>query len=281
MATPSLTKHSLPGTLGELLIDVRTGQRDTPRPAVIVLHGFKGFKDWGMFPPLADALARAGMTVVSFNLSGSGVDDAGDFTRLDQFARNSFRADVADLDVVLTAMQVGGLGFVPPTTIGIMGHSRGGGDAVLIGADPRLGAMVTWAGIGTIRRWPADALAQWRETGKIEIKNARTGQILSIHGDLLEEIDSHADGDLSIERAAARVAVPWLIIHGSEDGTVPPDEARRLHSASASGREGGTELLLIEGAGHTFGAVHPYQGRTPELDQAIERTVDWFSRYLT
>jgi dienelactone hydrolase len=277
MSTPSLTKHTLPGTLGELLIDVRTGQRETVCPAVIVLHGFKGFKDWGMFPPLANTLARAGMTVVSFNLSGSGVDDAGDFTRLDQFARNSFRADMADLDIILTAMQTGTLGFVPPSSIGIVGHSRGGGDAVLIGADPRLTAMVTWAGIGTIRRWPEDALAQWRESGRIDIKNARTGQVLTINTDLLDEIEFAADDGLSIARAAARVGVPWLIIHGSGDTTIPLDEARRLHSASAPG----TEFLLIDGAGHTFGAVHPYQGQTPQLEQAIEQTVGWFSRHLT
>ena len=277
MATPSLTKHTLPGTLGELLIDVRTGQRDTPRPAAIVLHGFKGFKDWGMFPPLADHLARAGMTVVSFNLSGSGVDDDGDFTRLDQFAHNSFRADMADLDIVLGAMVAGELGFVPPTSIGIVGHSRGGGDAVLVGDDHRLSAMVTWAGIGTIRRWPEEALAQWHETGRIEIQNARTGQVLTIHRELLEEIDQHADGRLSIARAAERVAVPWLIIHGTDDTTITPDEARELHRSSPEG----TEFVLIEGAGHTFGAVHPYRGPTPELEQAIERTVNWFSRYLT
>ena len=80
MATPSLTKHSLPGSLGEILIDVRAGGRTSSRPAVVVLHGFKGFKDWGMFPPLSQRLAQAGFTVVSPNLSGSGVDDAGDFS---------------------------------------------------------------------------------------------------------------------------------------------------------------------------------------------------------
>jgi hypothetical protein len=40
MATPSLTRHRLPGALGEILIDVRAGGRGTPRPAVIVVHGF-------------------------------------------------------------------------------------------------------------------------------------------------------------------------------------------------------------------------------------------------
>ena len=138
---------------GPLRGDVYLPENPRGAPVVLACHGFKGFKDWGMFPPLANALARAGMTVVSFNLSGSGVDDAGNFTELDQFARNSFRADMADLDIILGAMQAGDLGFVPPSSIGIIGHSRGGGDAILVGRDHRLSAMVTWAGIGTIRRF--------------------------------------------------------------------------------------------------------------------------------
>ena len=61
VATPALSRHRLPGYLGDVLVDVRTGDRATPRPAVLVLHGYKGFKDWGMFPPLAERLARAGL----------------------------------------------------------------------------------------------------------------------------------------------------------------------------------------------------------------------------
>jgi len=79
MATPSLTKHVLPGALGDILIDVRAGGRESSRPAVVVVHGFKGFKDWGMFPRLAERLAQAGFSAVSFNMSGSGVDDTGEF----------------------------------------------------------------------------------------------------------------------------------------------------------------------------------------------------------
>src|ERR687894_562892 len=78
MATPSLTKHSLPGALGPILLDVRASGRSVPRPAVVIVHGFKGFKDWGMFPHLADRLGLAGFTAISLNMSGSGVDDSGD-----------------------------------------------------------------------------------------------------------------------------------------------------------------------------------------------------------
>ncbi|NJL27884.1 MAG: hypothetical protein HC897_08290, partial [Thermoanaerobaculia bacterium] len=44
-----------------------------PRPTVVICHGFKGFFEWGFFPPLATLLAERGFTVVRFNYSGSGM----------------------------------------------------------------------------------------------------------------------------------------------------------------------------------------------------------------
>lgn len=278
MATPTLDKQTLEGSLGDILVDVRTGERNTPRPAVLILHGFKGFKDWGMFPPLADRLAQAGLTAVSFNLSGSGADDRGDFSRLDLFRHNTYRRDLEDIDSVLSALIQGRLGVVAPTSIGLIGHSRGGGEAVLMGDDPRLGAIVTWSAIGTIRRWPDEEMDRWRTTGHLDVLNSRTGQVMTIGRDLLQEIDSDADGALSIEQAAACIAVPWLILHGSQDESVPLAEADLLHRAAT---RDDAVFQVLDGAGHTFGATHPLTGITPHMETAFERTVDWFSRFLT
>ncbi|MGH7656725.1 MAG: alpha/beta hydrolase family protein, partial [Gemmatimonadales bacterium] len=150
MATPTLTRHGLDGALGPILVDVRSGSL-APRPAIIIVHGFKGFKDWGMFPPLASRAARAGFTSVSFNMSGSGVDDAGDFTLGDRFVRNTYSRERADLTEVVDALLAGRLGVPPPTSIGLIGHSRGGGLAILHTADDRrIAALVTWAAIGSV-----------------------------------------------------------------------------------------------------------------------------------
>ena len=73
MATPTLSRHELDGTLGPIFVDVRAGGRAAPRPAVVIVHGFKGFKDWGFFPLVAQRLAAAGHAAVSFNFTGSGV----------------------------------------------------------------------------------------------------------------------------------------------------------------------------------------------------------------
>ncbi|NNG16990.1 MAG: alpha/beta fold hydrolase [Gemmatimonadales bacterium] len=278
MSTPTLTKHTVPGVLGPILLDVRSGGRATPRPAVLVLHGFKGFKDWGMFPVLAERIARAGMTAVSFNLSGSGVDDGGDFSFPDQFGHATFSGDLRDLDTVVVALSEGGLGVPTPTSLGIVGHSRGGGAAVLHTAyDARVRALVTWSAVGSVARWSPEEIAQWRADGSLPIANARTGQVLPLYTDALDDIEENGAGSLNIAAAAAQITIPWLIVHGAEDETVPAHEADALAKAN---RRGDSQLLRIEGTGHTFGAAHPFQGSTPELERAIDATVAWMGRHL-
>jgi len=271
MATPTLTRHTLHGSLGEILVDVRAGGRASPRPAVVVLHGFKGFKDWGMFPPFAERLARAGVTAVTPNLSGSGVDDAGAFSRPDRFSRNTFTAELDDLGRVVAALAAGELGGAAPTAIGLVGHSRGGGIAVLETArNARIRALVTWAAISSVERWSPTEQQAWRAAGVKEIVNTRTGERLPLSTAVLDDIGRHATGTLDILGAAGRVAVPWLIVHGAADESVSPLEADALRAASP---RDSTALLVVEGAGHTFGAVHPWQGGTPELERVFDASL--------
>jgi dienelactone hydrolase len=275
MATPTLTRHRLPGVLGEILIDVRAGGRGSPRPAVVVVHGFKGFKDWGLWPALAERLARAGLSAVTLNLSGSGVDDSGEFVYPERFGHNTFSAELQDLRRVTDALAGGELGVAPPSAVGLLGHSRGGGIAVLHAAsDARIKALATWAAISTVERWPASQRAAWRSAGVNEVKNVRTGQVLPLYPDVLDDIERHASA-LDIEAAAARVAVPWLIVHGTDDEAVALAEGERLAAAAP-----GARFLAVEGAGHTFGAIHPWGGATPALERVEDTTLAFFAETL-
>jgi dienelactone hydrolase len=277
MATPTLTKHSISGALGQILIDVRAGGRTSSRPAVLVLHGFKGFKDWGMFPHLAERLAQAGFAAVSPNLSGSGVDDAGEFSLPDRFGRNTFSAELQDVSRVIDALMQGELGVPAPSTLGLVGHSRGGGIAALQTArDPRIRALVTWAAISRVERWPIDQRSAWRAAGRTDVQNVRTGQILPLYTDVLDDIEHNA-ASLDIEAAAGKIAVPWLIIHGTEDESVGFSEAESLKAASSRKK---TRLLPIERGGHTFGATHPWRSSTPQLDTVFDATIAWLAAHL-
>jgi len=271
LATPTLTRHTLPGSLGDILVDVRGGGRSSARPAVVVLHGFKGFKDWGMFPVFSERLARAGVTAVTPNLSGSGVDDHGTFSLPERFAHNTFSAELDDLGRVVDALVAGGLGVLPPTAVGIVGHSRGGGIAVLQTArDRRVRSLVTWAAISSVERWAPAEQHEWRARGVKDIVNARTGERLPLSTDVLDDVGRNAGGSLDILGAAARVSVPWLIVHGGADEAVSPLEGEALKGASPRDT---TVLLAVEDAGHTFGAAHPWRGSTPELDRVFDASL--------
>jgi uncharacterized protein len=277
MATPRLAKHSIPGVLGDILIDVRASGETSLRPAVVVLHGYKGFKDWGMFPRFSERLAQAGFTVVSPNLSGSGVDDAGDFFFPERFGHNTFSAELQDVRFVVDALFQGRLGVAPPASVGLVGHSRGGGVSVLHAAgDARVRALVTWAAISTVERWPAEERPAWRASGRIDVRNARTGQVLPLYTDVLDDIERNASR-LSITSAAAKIGVPWLIIHGRADESVAFREAELLASAGAPASP---KLLLIPGGGHTFGATHPWRSATPELDTVFDASLSWLTSHL-
>ncbi len=266
-----------PDTDGPLRGEVRWPEGTEPSSAVVVLHGFKGFKDWGFFPYACQTLAEAGHAVVSFDFSHNGIgDQPGEFTELERFARNTLSRELDEVGRVLSAVRAGELpGFGGEGRVGVLGHSRGGGQAVLATAEhDDVRALVTWAAVADFDRWSDEVKSEWRASGRIHVANARTGQQMPLDVTLLEDFESN-QARLDISNAAQAILAPWLVVHGEADGTVDPDEGRRLAALAGDGR-----LLLVEGAGHTFEARHPFAGSTPELDQALAATREHFGRHL-
>ncbi|MEJ2540566.1 MAG: alpha/beta fold hydrolase [Gemmatimonadota bacterium] len=246
-----------------------------PRTAVVLVHGFKGYKDWAFFPWLAEKLAADRHSVVSFNLTGSGIgDEPHRFSELDAFAANTYTREQQDLARVLTAVRDDLLPR-PPDRVGLLGHSRGGAGAILqAGHGTEVDALVTWSAVADLDRWDAAVRDEWRETGRIFVLNSRTGQQMPLDVTLLEDLEAHPR-ELDVAAAAGRVRAPWLIVHGNRDETVEVGEAKVLARA---GR--GSRLLVVDGAGHTFGARHPFPGPTPELEVAAAATRHHFRRHL-
>ncbi|UCF42035.1 MAG: alpha/beta hydrolase [Gemmatimonadota bacterium] len=282
MATVTKTPFELVGAdAGPLRGDVRTQEHGRGRPAVIICHGFKGFKDWGHFPHLADRLARAGMTAVSFNFSGSGVGPDGEsFSEPERFGHATYSNDLADLETVATALEAGTLleGLAKPTALGVFGHSRGGGLAVLFAAgNAKVKVLVTWAAIGKLIRWDDGMLDRLRQEGRADVVNMRTGEVLPLYTDVLEDFELHKDGKLDLDAAAERIRVPWLIVHGAQDEAVSLSDGERLYTLA----QGSARLEIIPGGTHTLGARHPWAGFTPELERGMDLTTEWFTRHLT
>ena len=192
--------------------DLRFVDDGAPKPVVVFCHGFKGFKDWGPFPTWGRRLANAGFASVLFNFSHNGVhpDAPTEFTQPDRFAQNTFTRELDDLTAVLDAVDDGTLEAPFETEgLGLMGHSRGGGTAILQAArDPRVEALVTWSAVSSfIDRFTDDQIEDWETQGYTTVLNSRTGQTMRLNRVLYDDALAHADA-LDIQAAAAEIDVP-------------------------------------------------------------------------
>jgi pimeloyl-ACP methyl ester carboxylesterase len=256
--------------------DVRIREGPPPRSAVVVIHGFKSFKDWAFFPHVCRSLAASGHAVISFNFSGSGIGSHPErFTELEAFAANTFSREVEEVGWVVEWVMTGDLLPCKPASIGLLGHSRGGGDAILHASDDRrVGALITWSAISTFDRWSSEKRAEWLEAGRVHVLNSRTGQEMPLDVGLLQDLERNR-ARLDVESAASRVAAPWLILHGGADQTVGLEEGQALARAAPSGR-----LCVVAGAGHTYGVGHPFCMPSRELAEAVEVSVTHLSLHL-
>lgn len=242
---------------------------------VVICHGFKGFAHWAFFPYLARAIAEAGMRAITFDFSGSGVGpDRENFSALEEFETNTYTQELADLDQVIAEARKrswieGGFG--------LFGHSRGGGTAILhTSADPNVKALVTWAAISRVRRMSEDDIRAWRERGYTDILNSRTRQNMRLGTALLDEIEAFENTKLNIPAAAKKISVPWLIVHGDADETVPLADGEKLAELSP----GFGTLWSVEGGNHGFSATHPVIEPAPTLSLVVRGTVSFFAEHL-
>ena len=261
--------------------DLRYREGSKNEPTIVICHGFKGFKDWGFFPVLAESLAEDGYATITFNFSRNGIGaDPNNFTELEQFAKNTYSHELSDLRSVVDAISTGVVGknIVDPEKIGLLGHSRGGGVALLHAAeDERIQCVATWSAIAKVDRYSDDIIKQWEKEGYIEMENKRTNQMMRLNKEFITDIKKNSK-KLNILKAAENLKIPALIVHGDNDESVPMSEADEIYS-KLDGY--GNELEIIEGGTHTFGIRHPVEGVTPEFETVVDLTEIFFDKNLS
>jgi pimeloyl-ACP methyl ester carboxylesterase len=239
------------------------------KPTVIFIHGFKGFKDWGAHNLMADFFAKNNYRYLKFNLSHSGVtkDSPNDVTDLDSFANNTVSKELYDIQKVVDYTTE----KFPDSPITLIGHSRGGGLAVLQTAkDERINNLITWSSISDFASlWKKEQEEEWLSTGTIYVENARTKEKMPLNKSLLEDLSEHQE-EYDILKAAEQIDVPWLILHGDNDVNVDFSVAQTLAQKQLK-----AEIEKLEGANHVYGASHPYTSTTlpDHLQQVADKTL--------
>jgi len=171
-------------------------------------------------------LADAGVAALRFDFAGRGQSDGS----LEQLTA---AGQVEDLGAAVK--EAASRGF---TEIAVVGSSLGGAVSVLVAADNTLvSAMVTMAAPA---RLPRSARPTWEP-----IEDPERGETLGTA--FFDDAVRH-----DIIAAAARIEVPWLILHGACDEVVPVSDADAFAAANPRAR-----LVVHPEADHRFSeSVH-------------------------
>jgi uncharacterized protein len=249
--------------------------KDPQHPAVVMVHGALGFKDWAFFPWLAGFLAEAGFPVARFNFSGSGMGPQtdGPFTDLEAFQADTISRQVEDLRAVVQNLIQGRLSPELPAqrNVFLWGHSRGGAACLLAaGGLPAVRAVAAWATISRVNRYLFEVKQAWRKQGFLTQESSRTGQLLKYSTGFLDDVEKWGkEGDLPTY--LHNLNLPVLLVHGSEDTSVPPEESESLAAVNPR-----AQLAILAGANHKFNSLHPFTEPSAVLTEAARRTAEFY-----
>jgi pimeloyl-ACP methyl ester carboxylesterase len=216
-----------------------------PAAAVVMCHGFTGNKSEAhrLFVTAARDFCAHGLVVLRFDFRGSG-DSAGEFRDM------TISREIEDAEAALAF-----LASRPEVTarrIGALGLSMGGCVAAcLSGRTDQVRALVLWSATAHPDRIfdrlfpdfgvkPMIDMNGWG-LGRTFIEDARTMQPL-------DEVRNYRG--------------PSLVVHGTNDATVPPGDASDYRIALG----GQCRLHYVQGADHTFARLD-WQGEAVSLSR--------------
>jgi pimeloyl-ACP methyl ester carboxylesterase len=239
---------------------------------ILFIHGFMGYKDWGAWNLMQDFYTSKGFGFCKYNVSHNGttIDNPTEFNDLSAFANNSYTKELEDLTSALNWLENQ---FDELPKIYLVGHSRGGGVALLGSKDERVYRVVTLAAISSIeKRFPEGKQLQvWETQGTKYTLNGRTNQKMPQLFSQYEDFIANKEL-LDIQKACETSTKRTLVIHGDADTSVEIKEGHDIANWLK------TRLFEIEEADHTFGAKEPWD--TTELPEHLEKVCDLIIGFL-
>lgn len=263
-----------------MVYDIYHTSTDMPKPVVLFCHGFKGFKDWGAWELVAKRFAEAGFFFIKFNFSHNGgtVEQPIDFPDLEAFSNNNYSIELNDLERVIahvsSSEKYSNSGDF--SNINLIGHSRGGGIALIIASEnDSVKKVATWAGVSDFKtrfKEGSRDFSHWKDSGLMYVDNLRTNQKMPLKWQFYEDFIANEER-LTIKNAVSTLEIPQLILHGDADTTLSTYEAEALHEWNDN-----SVLKIISGADHVFNAKHPWnKEQMPEaLLDVVESTISFF-----
>ncbi len=229
---------------------LNTKESENSKPIIVVCHGFSGSKEGsGRALAMGEELAELGFCTLLFDFAGCG-NSEGNWHSI------SLSKQTDDLGSIVNWCRKEGF-----KKIILNGRSFGGTTALNYAArDNHISAVCTWAAVARPLMLFEKHIDEEKyiEGSKELIAIKGEEGVLYLKPGFFQDLKKH---DL-LESAAALAPRNYLIIHGSEDESVPVEEAELLYNSAKEPKK----LVIIEGADHRFSA---------HLDIVWEKFFDW------
>jgi len=264
---------TLAGVAGLKLFERRWLPDGEPKALVVLIHGYA--EHTGRYDHVGARLAAAGIAVRGFDLRGHGLSDG------PRALISTVREYLDDLRAYLPQVQR----EHPAVPIFVLGHSMGGCIAALwlaVDRPPLSGALLSGPALTSGAPNPLGPVLRWlgRVAPALPLMRLRAEQVsrdpavvrryeadpLVYHGRMKAGLLSAMLRAIErIDRDAARIDAPLLLMHGSDDALTSPEGSRRLHERVSSADR---TLKVYQGLFHEI-------LNEPEQDQVLGDIVAW------
>lgn len=234
-------------------------------PAVLVVHGFKGYSTQRHIKAISKSLNGVGIVTLRPDLTKNPGDSYLEFPDM------TYAQELSDLEDVYRALPK--MKGVDPVRIGICGHSLGGMLAVEVASrHSEIKSLVTLSAVYDFRFMAKNLFNKpfgeverdFNERGWSTIWSISLARELHIKRQFYEDIMFRTAG-----KFAAKVKCPTLVISGGEDEAVSQDHAGHYLANISSKTK---KMEIIEGADHN------YSGES--LEKVCLLVCKWFSRAI-
>lgn len=227
-------------------------------PTVLLCHGFTGHKAEGhrIFVKMAQELEKKGIAALRIDFRGSG-DSEGDFQEM------TFEGEVEDAKLALDFLEQ--LPEVNPQRLGALGLSMGGAVAATIaGRDSRIQACGLWSAVADFSQTFFSEAAE-----EVLAKGAET---MAYGANVVSREFLLGVKDAKPHLELAKRQLPVLVVHGTQDETVPFAQAA-LYKEACVATGSSVTYHPVEGADHTYHSP-AWEG------EVIAETATWFEQNL-